>query len=103
MTGIETLTTGIFATVSILSTCQQTSSLQAAPVFSVLISLKNWLKKIILSGPFAGAINFPAYIPKEIFDRVEWVEGDILDVVSLEEAMEGIDYRYTYCRHGFIC
>jgi dihydroflavonol-4-reductase len=35
--------------------------------------------------------NFPSYIPKEIFDKVEWVEGDILDVVSLEDAMEGVD------------
>ncbi len=33
----------------------------------------------------------PAFIPATIFDKVEWVEGDILDVVSLEEAMEGID------------
>jgi dihydroflavonol-4-reductase len=33
----------------------------------------------------------PFYIPKEIFEKVEWVTGDILDVVSLEEAMEGID------------
>jgi dihydroflavonol-4-reductase len=33
----------------------------------------------------------PAFIPKEIFDKVEWVEGDILDVVSLEDAMEGMD------------
>lgn len=32
-----------------------------------------------------------AYISKEIFDKVEWVEGDILDVVSLGEAMEGMD------------
>ena len=35
--------------------------------------------------------KLPAYIPKEIFDKVEWVDGDILDVISLEEAMEGID------------
>jgi dihydroflavonol-4-reductase len=35
--------------------------------------------------------KLPAYISKKIFDRVEWVDGDILDVVSLEEAMEGID------------
>jgi dihydroflavonol-4-reductase len=33
----------------------------------------------------------PFWIPKEIFDKVEWVEGDVLDVVALEEAMEGID------------
>jgi len=35
--------------------------------------------------------KLPAFIPKQIFDKVEWVEGDVLDVVSLEEAMEGID------------
>jgi nucleoside-diphosphate-sugar epimerase len=33
----------------------------------------------------------PFYIPKEIFEKVEWVTGDILDVVSLEEAMDGVD------------
>ena len=33
----------------------------------------------------------PFWIPKEIVDNVEWVEGDVLDVVALEEAMEGID------------
>jgi dihydroflavonol-4-reductase len=35
--------------------------------------------------------KLPAYISSEIFDKVEWVEGDILDVISLEEALEGID------------
>lgn len=35
--------------------------------------------------------QLPAYIPKEIFDKVEWVEGDVLDIVSLEDAMEGVD------------
>jgi dihydroflavonol-4-reductase len=33
----------------------------------------------------------PFYIPKEIFEKVEWVMGDILDVLSLEEAMDGVD------------
>jgi dihydroflavonol-4-reductase len=35
--------------------------------------------------------NLPVYISSQIFKRVEWVDGDILDVVSLEEAMEGMD------------
>lgn len=40
--------------------------------------------------------KLPAWIPAAAFDNtstgsVEWVEGDILDVVSLEEAMEGAD------------
>lgn len=33
----------------------------------------------------------PFYIPKGIFEKVEWITGDILDVLSLEEAMEGVD------------
>jgi dihydroflavonol-4-reductase len=35
--------------------------------------------------------TLPAYIDPTIFSKVEWVEGDILDVVSLEEAMQGMD------------
>lgn len=33
----------------------------------------------------------PGWIPASLLQQVEWVEGDILDVVSLEDAMEGID------------
>ena len=33
----------------------------------------------------------PFYIPATILAKVEWVEGDILDPVSLEEAMAGAD------------
>ena len=35
--------------------------------------------------------KLPNWISKEITDKVEWVEGDILDVVALQDAMEGID------------
>ncbi len=35
--------------------------------------------------------KIPQWIPRHLLDKVEWVEGDILDVVSLEEAMEGVD------------
>jgi len=35
--------------------------------------------------------KLPFYIPSEIFQKVEWVEGDILDTVSLEEFMKGVD------------
>lgn len=35
--------------------------------------------------------NFPSFIDASVIDRVEWVEGDILDVVSLQEAMQGVD------------
>jgi dihydroflavonol-4-reductase len=33
----------------------------------------------------------PAWIDPDILNKVEWVEGDILDIVSLEEAMEEMD------------
>lgn len=33
----------------------------------------------------------PGWIDQEIFTRIEWVDGDVLDVVSLDEAMEGVD------------
>jgi dihydroflavonol-4-reductase len=35
--------------------------------------------------------KIPFYIPGRIFEKVQWVEGDILDPVSLEEAMINID------------
>jgi dihydroflavonol-4-reductase len=35
--------------------------------------------------------KLPFYIPKEIFDKVEWVEADVLDLVALEKAMQGVD------------
>lgn len=33
----------------------------------------------------------PFFIPEHINAKVEWVPGDILDVVSLHEAMQGVD------------
>ena len=35
--------------------------------------------------------NFPFFIPKEIIEKIEWVNGDILDIVSLDSAVQGID------------
>jgi dihydroflavonol-4-reductase len=33
----------------------------------------------------------PSFIPKEILERAEWIDGNVLDIVALEEAMEGMD------------
>lgn len=33
----------------------------------------------------------PFFIPPHIIEKVEWVDGDVLDVVSVYEAAEGID------------
>ena len=32
--------------------------------------------------------------PERLFNEVEWVEGDLLDIFSLEDALEGIDEVY---------
>ncbi|HEX7847031.1 MAG TPA: SDR family NAD(P)-dependent oxidoreductase [Chitinophagaceae bacterium] len=53
------------------------------------------IKALVEKGYAVRAIRrsnkLPFWIPKEIFNNVEWVDGDVLDVVSLQEAMEGID------------
>lgn len=35
--------------------------------------------------------KLPSWIPAAVSDKVEWVNGDILDVVALQDAMEGVD------------
>ncbi|MBO9595614.1 MAG: SDR family NAD(P)-dependent oxidoreductase [Niabella sp.] len=54
------------------------------------------LKALVLQGIPVRAIRrsnstLLAFIDPGILNQVEWIEGDILDVLSLEEAMEGID------------
>jgi dihydroflavonol-4-reductase len=46
---------------------------------------KGWAVRAIRRGS-----SFPAFISADILQQVEWVTGDILDVVALEEAMEGV-------------
>jgi dihydroflavonol-4-reductase len=53
------------------------------------------LKNLVDKGHSVRAIRrsakLPFFIPKEIFDKVEWVEGDVLDVVLLDDAMKGVE------------
>ena len=53
------------------------------------------IKELVANGYAVRAIRrtgkLPGYISKQIFDKVEWVDGDILDISSLETAMDGID------------
>jgi dihydroflavonol-4-reductase len=46
---------------------------------------KGWAVRAIRRGS-----SLPAFIPADILQQVEWITGDILDVVALEEAMEGV-------------
>lgn len=53
------------------------------------------IKELVESGQSVRAIRrspkLPAYIPAEIFNKVQWFDGDVLDINSLEDAMEGVD------------
>jgi dihydroflavonol-4-reductase len=53
------------------------------------------IKELIEKGYAVKAIRrsdkLPFFIDKNIFDKVQWVDGDVLDVIALEEAMEGVD------------
>jgi dihydroflavonol-4-reductase len=53
------------------------------------------IKELLDRGHAVRAIRrnhkLPAFIPASILEKAEWVDGNILDLVALEEAMDGID------------
>ena len=53
------------------------------------------IKELVEKGHAVRAIRrsnkLPSFIPSAILSKVEWVKGDILDILSLLDAMEGID------------
>lgn len=54
------------------------------------------IKQLIEQGYKVRAIlrsssKIPSFISTDITDKVEWVNGDVLDIMSLEEAMEDAD------------
>lgn len=53
------------------------------------------IKLLVKKGYIVRAIRrtdkTPSWISPEIFTNVEWMEGDVLDVVALEDAMDGVD------------
>ena len=53
------------------------------------------IKQLVEKGYNVRALRrsnkLPFWIAKEILEKVEWVEGDVLDVIALENAMNGVD------------
>lgn len=53
------------------------------------------IKNLVEKGHAVRAIrrssSLPFYIEKNVWEKVEWMDGDVLDVVSLQEAMQGVD------------
>ena len=52
-----------------------------------------WVRKI-----------FSYYSPDAdfLFEQIEWVEGDILDYLSLEEALKGSNQYFPLCCYSFV-
>jgi dihydroflavonol-4-reductase len=52
------------------------------------------IKHLLEKGYSVRAIRrsniLPSFISREILEKVEWVDGDVLDVVALQDAMEGV-------------
>lgn len=53
--------------------------------------IKNLVEKGYAVRAIRRSAKLPFFIPKEILDKVDWIDGDILDVVSLNDAMKNID------------
>jgi dihydroflavonol-4-reductase len=53
------------------------------------------IRHLVEAGHSVRAIRrsarLPFFIPASILDQVQWVDGDVLDVVSLDDAMKGVD------------
>jgi len=53
------------------------------------------IKELVRKGFRVRAIhrtnNLPFFIPASILEQVEWVQGNVLDIISLQDAMEGVD------------
>lgn len=53
------------------------------------------IKQLVEKGYTVRAIRrrnkTPFWIEKEIIDKVQWVEGDVLDVIALQDVMEEVD------------
>lgn len=47
---------------------------------------KGWPVRAIRRGDAQAA-----FIPSAVWEKVEWMSGDVLDVIGLEEAMEGVE------------
>jgi dihydroflavonol-4-reductase len=53
--------------------------------------LKNLIEKGCTVRAIRRSNKLPFYIPTEILNKVQWIEGDVLDIVSLNDAMKGAD------------
>jgi dihydroflavonol-4-reductase len=53
--------------------------------------LSNLIKKGHTVRATRRSVKQPFFIPADVLGKVEWVEGDVLDLISLDDAMQGMD------------
>jgi nucleoside-diphosphate-sugar epimerase len=53
--------------------------------------VKNLVDKGIEVCAIRRSSKMPFFMPQNVLDKVTWMEGDVLDVVSLDEATENVD------------
>lgn len=53
--------------------------------------IKNLVEKGVAVRALRRSAALPRFIPPAIFENIEWVQGDVLDVVALHDAIEGVD------------
>src|SRR4051812_39198953 len=53
--------------------------------------IKHLVEKGISVRALRRSSKTPFYIPNNIFEKVEWVQGDVLDVSLLYDVMQGVD------------
>jgi len=52
--------------------------------------IKNLIEKNYTVRAIYRSAKTPFFIPEHIMQKVEWVEGDVLDIVALADAMQGV-------------
>ena len=52
--------------------------------------IKNLIEKGCPVRAIRRSAKFPFFIPQHIWQQVEWIEGDVLDVIALNDAMQGV-------------
>ncbi len=53
--------------------------------------IKNLIEKNYRVRAIRRSSNTPFFIPSRVMEQVEWVEGDVLDIVALADAMQGVE------------
>lgn len=53
--------------------------------------IKNLIEKNYRVRAIRRSAKTPFFIPSPIMQKVEWVEGDVLDIVALADAMQGVE------------